>query len=320
MSGTSADYVVVSVCLGVLWFVALSIADTRDPRLMGTGMDEYALVVNVTLGFFGLIAVVSYLTKFELARGYVALALPAGCALLVVWRWAVRQTLVTERTQGRARTRALVVGGHGTVTHIVNELTRNAWAPYHVVGACVPDGDEDALAGRVPIVGTIADAARAAREANVEAVLVTGSDEITPAILKRLAWDLEPTGTDLLLASALTDVAGSRVHRRPAPGLSLQYVEAPRFAGAELALKRTFDIVVGMLLVVVTSVPLVVTAVAVKATSKGPVLFRQQRVGQDGRPFTMLKFRSMAADAEARLAEVLGGEVGVFYKPKHDPG
>jgi len=57
----------------------------------------------------------------------------------------------------------------------------------------------------------------------------------------------------------------------------------------------------------------------VRMTSPGPALFAQQRIGQNGKPFTLYKLRSMRQDAEDRLLEVLDGEAGVFYKPKNDP-
>jgi exopolysaccharide biosynthesis polyprenyl glycosylphosphotransferase len=172
----------------------------------------------------------------------------------------------------------------------------------------------------VPVVGEVGDAARLVEPLRADTVMVTGSDLVTPRTVKHLAWDLEPWGADLVLAPALTDVAGPRIRTRPVAGLPLLHVEAPGYSGPQHVLKRTFDVVGALVLIAVLTVPLVATAIAIRTTSRGPVLFRQERVGLCGEPFTVLKFRSMVVGAESRLEEVLGeGNVGVFYKARSDP-
>jgi len=124
------------------------------------------------------------------------------------------------------------------------------------------------------------------------------------------------------MAPSLTDVGGPRIHVRPVAGLPLLHVETPTFIGPQLFLKRGFDLVGSFLLVVILSPLLIVIAFWVRLSTPGPVLFRQERVGFRGRPFLMLKFRSMVADAEARLPGLLdrhdaGNEV--LFKLQDDP-
>ncbi len=173
----------------------------------------------------------------------------------------------------------------------------------------------------MPVVAEVSDTARLVEPLRADTVMVTGSDLVTPRTVKRLAWDLEPWGADLVLAPALTDVAGPRIRTRPVAGLPLLHVEAPGYSGPQHVLKRAFDVVGALCLIVLFSVPLLLTApVAVRLTSRGPVLFTQERVGLRGEPFTVLKFRSMVVDAEEHLGDVLGADtVGVFYKPRQDP-
>ncbi|WP_338403924.1 sugar transferase [Cellulosimicrobium arenosum] len=324
IGGTTLDLQYLAISVGLLgtWLLALRMAFSREGRLLGTGAPEYARVVNATVAVFGLVAIVAYLVKYDLARGYVAIALPVGIVLLLLGRYTTRRRLVALRERGRCRSRTVVVGGRDGAAHLVDELRGATHAGYQVVGVCVPGGPADPgeqVAG-VPVVGDLADASRLVEPLRADTVMVTGSDLVTPRTVKRLAWDLEPWGADLVLAPALTDVAGPRIRTRPVAGLPLLHVEAPGYSGPQHVLKRTFDVVGALVLVVLFSLPLLVTAVAIKATSRGPVLFRQERVGLQGEPFTVLKFRSMVVDAESRLEDVLGkGNVGVFYKPKVDP-
>jgi exopolysaccharide biosynthesis polyprenyl glycosylphosphotransferase len=123
----------------------------------------------------------------------------------------------------------------------------------------------------------------------------------------------------MVLEPGLTYVAGRRILSGPVPGMALVHVEAPGYTVPQMRLKRLFDVVGSALLIVLFSLPLAVTALAIKLTSPGPVLFRQTRIGVNGEPFQVLKFRSMVVDAEARLTEVVGEDVGIFYKAKDDP-
>lgn len=98
-------------------------------------------------------------------------------------------------------------------------------------------------------------------------------------------------------------------------------VHAMRQVPREARAKRAFDAVASAALVLAAAPLLLLVALLIRAESRGPVLFRQVRVGQDGTPFTMYKFRSMHVDAEARLAEVQAqsDRDGICFKSRHDP-
>ncbi len=317
------EYVLISVVMFLTWLAALRFGEAHDPKLMGTDPHEYLRVTNITLAYFGAVAVVAYLLRYDLARGYVAIAMPLGLVLLNVGRLVHRRLLETERRSGRHITRALVVGGRDSVTQLVDELGRDSRVVLETVAACVPGGaigPYEEVRG-VPVVGDVPDAAERARALGADAVIVTSCDMVTPRSVKRLAWDLESVGADLILAPALTDVAGPRVRTRPVAGLPLMHVEAPGYTGPQLVVKRTFDLVGAAALLVVLAVPLAVIALAVLLASPGPVLFAQERIGLGGRPFTMYKFRSMVPDAEARLESIriLDEGNGLLFKMKEDP-
>ena len=119
----------------------------------------------------------------------------------------------------------------------------------------------------------------------------------------------------------LFDVAGSQVALGQMDGLPmLAFTRAPTDEVA-LLFKRAFDVISSVVAVLMLSPVFLATAIAVKLDSPGPVFFRQTRVGKNGRPFKMLKFRSMHVDAEARLESLRGlNEVsGPVFKMKHDP-
>jgi exopolysaccharide biosynthesis polyprenyl glycosylphosphotransferase len=127
---------------------------------------------------------------------------------------------------------------------------------------------------------------------------------------------------ELLVAPGLTEVAGPRLHMRPFIGLPLVHVEEPEFRGPKRLVKEVLDRLGAAALVLLVLPVLLAIAVAVRVDTPGPVFFRQQRIGKTGRPFTMLKFRSMVVDAEARRAELAARNQnadGLLFKVADDP-
>jgi exopolysaccharide biosynthesis polyprenyl glycosylphosphotransferase len=319
----AANHLVLSVVLMWVWLAALVLGRTQDRRLVGTGATEYQRVVSVTWRMFAGVAVAAFLLRMEIARGYLAIALPLGIALLLVGRFAWRRWLHRQRRDGAMTSRVLVVGHRDNTEGLIGELSARRGAGFSVVGVCVPAaaaavGRPEAVLG-VPVVGSSDVAADLARSLRVDAVAVTGSDAVTAEIVRRLGWDLEGSGIDLALAVSLTDVAGPRVLMQPVGGLPLIYVDEPRFSGPKYAFKSALDWLLALAIVTAISPVLLVIAALVKMTSRGPVIYRQERIGRGGRTFRMLKFRSMDAGADRRLDEVMGAGVGMFYKSKNDP-
>jgi len=108
---------------------------------------------------------------------------------------------------------------------------------------------------------------------------------------------------------------------RPIAGLPLLYIDKPQYQGAKRFQKRAFDFAFALAAVTVSLPLLLIAAAAVKMTSKGPVFYRAERIGIDGKPFMMLKFRTMSEDADRELQNLLSANEsdGLLFKIKNDP-
>jgi exopolysaccharide biosynthesis polyprenyl glycosylphosphotransferase len=150
---------------------------------------------------------------------------------------------------------------------------------------------------------------------------VTSASETAAQDLRQLSWQLEGTGIELLVAPGLIEVAGPRLHIRPFEGLPLLAVEQPRFEGWRRVVKGGVDRVVAGVALIVLAPVLLAIAIAVRADTSGPVLYRQERVGLGGRPFTMLKFRSMVVDADRQVDQLRDANIsdGLLFKMREDP-
>jgi exopolysaccharide biosynthesis polyprenyl glycosylphosphotransferase len=167
----------------------------------------------------------------------------------------------------------------------------------------------------------VADVITAVRQSGADTVAVLSSSELDGVALRRIAWGLEKTGTALCVAPALLDVAGPRTTIRPTAGLTLLHVDHPELSGPRQAIKGLFDRIMAGAALVMLAPLFCVLAVAIRVSDAGPVLFVQTRVGKDGRPFKMYKFRTMVVDAEKRLAELRARNEfdGVLFKMRNDP-
>jgi exopolysaccharide biosynthesis polyprenyl glycosylphosphotransferase len=198
-----------------------------------------------------------------------------------------------------------------------------------VVGACIPEalvaptipGTPPQHLGDVPVVGSFRSIIESATAARADTIAVTGSAELTASRLRRLGWQLEGTGIDLVVAPALTDVAGPRIHTRPVAGLPLIHVEQPDFRGAGKIVKGVVERMMAAFALLMFLPMLALLALAIKIDSRGPVLFRQKRVGQHGQEFSVFKFRTMVVDADKMLSQLsmLNESDGLLFKMRSDP-
>jgi len=316
-----AGYLVISLCLPLAWVVTLALAGGYDPRFIGVGTDEFRKVLNAGVFLTAAVAIASYAGKAELARGYMAIALPSVTVFDLLARYALRKRLHRLRRHGGCMRRVVVVGHEPVIADITQMLRRDSHHGLQVVAACVAGAPaSDAIAG-VPAAGGLDQVTEAVRSYSADTVAVLACPEMAGQRLRQLAWELEKTGTELCVAPALLDVAGPRTTIRPVAGLPLLHVDHPEFGGARLVVKGAFDKLVALAGLALALPLFLMIALAIKLDDRGPVLFRQVRVGKGGETFPVYKFRSMVTDAEQRRAELAGRneQDGPLFKIRNDP-
>ncbi|WP_203725035.1 sugar transferase [Paractinoplanes durhamensis] len=314
-------YMIISALLPVLLLAVLAVARAYERRYLFVGTDEYQRVLRGGVGLIAGAALVSYALDLDLARGYVLAALPTAICTSVVLRFALRKRLHLARARGESLRRVILAGHELSVIGMARQLRRERYHGLEVVGACLPAGHDGVGVTGLTVFGTFDDVASAVEQADADTVVVLSCPELDGAAVRRLAWRLERDEVDLVVASALVDVAGARTTIRPFDGLPMLHVEHPRLHGGSRLVKDLFDRVGALMLLAGFGPLLLAVALCVRVTSRGPVLFRQVRVGRDGRLFRIFKFRSMYVDAEARLAELrhLNEHDGVLFKIRDDP-
>lgn len=322
------EYIWLSVALAISWWLMLGLWGSRESKILGAGSEEYKRMFAASAWLFGFVAVVSYALRIDTARGFVGLAFPAGVLGLLIARWLVRQHLSIDRRHGRSASKVLVVGNPSSTAHVVRSLRSDPAAGYIPVAAYLPGypNEEQCVSGiGVPVVGVQPDVDSLLETifaSQFDAVAVSAGVHLHPKDLRRLGWELAARDIGMILAPALTDVAGPRIHTQPVAGLPLIHVSTPKLTGGKKVAKRTFDLILSGLLVTLLSPLFLLLALLVKATSRGPVFYRQERIGLRGSTFKMFKFRSMRVDADTELSALLslqGTGTTPLFKISNDP-
>jgi exopolysaccharide biosynthesis polyprenyl glycosylphosphotransferase len=318
-SSLVVDYRAVAVILALAWLVSLWALGTRERQIIGVGSTEYSRVGTATLYVYGLLAILALVLKLQPGRAFVLMTFLGGLILLPFGRWLWRQWLVRQRRQGACVHHVLLLGAEATCLHTATQIGRDPTSVYRIVGAMVDDPSNGDLLPGVPLLA--GDPLAVADAVGADTIIYTGSDSYGPDQLRELGWKIEARRMGLIVAPGLTDIAGPRLSAHTVAGLPLVSVDYPTLkSGAHLA-KRSGDLISSVGLLIVLSPLLLLIAVAVRLSSPGPVIFRQERVGLNGKYFRMLKFRTMVANAEDLLPSLLDQSEGndILFKLRQDP-
>ncbi|MGH3907932.1 MAG: sugar transferase, partial [Pseudonocardiaceae bacterium] len=257
-------------------------------------------------------------------RPWVFGVLPATGVSLTISRYALRRALHGKRARDLCMHPVLVAGSVDEVADLIDRTRKDRHYGWIVTGVCVPGTaglDRPEEVRGVPVLGGFADVPDLVRQGNHRVVAVTPDPHWNRQQLRQLAWDLEGMPAELVVAPALMEVTGPRLHVSPVYGLTLLHVSQPTFSGGRWIFKAAIDRLGSLVLLLLITPVLLAVAVAIKMESGGPVLFRQQPVGKAGERFWMLKFRSMVVDAEQRRAclAAVNEAGGPLFKIRRDP-
>jgi exopolysaccharide biosynthesis polyprenyl glycosylphosphotransferase len=332
-NATSAQAAVASVpwviylLLVAVWVATLTAHGAYATRYVGAGNEEYRAVFRSAGVLVALMAGMVFFLQLPVSRVVVSVAVPVMLVLSTGARWGLRRSIANRREAGACLEATLLVGDVASVRDMAEHILREpSESGMWVVGACVSDLDDPAVAelraNGIPVLGSQHDTLDVVERCGVEAVAVASNPEMNGQALRRLGWSLEQQDVDLLIAPGIVEVAGPRLTMRPAAGVPMLHIERPVSSGLRYGVKLLADRVIALLLIVLASPVLIAIAVLIKRDSAGPALFTQNRVGEGGRIFQMIKFRTMVVDAEARLAELEHDQDdgnGVLFKLRTDP-
>ncbi|MEU6118657.1 sugar transferase [Streptomyces sp. NPDC047117] len=302
---------------------ALAVSRSWAPAVLGQGAEEFrrlgrSLFTATVVLALGGIALTSRNIKL-----WIFVAIPAIALVTMTERYLLRLRLHKQRKQGLCLRPVLAAGSPDTVRDLITRTRKFPHLGWRVEAVCTTDGrglDGDQLDG-VPVVGRLTDVAKHVRHDGYRVVAVTPDPHWSPDRLQRLAWNLEGSDAEMVVAPVLMEVAGPRLHVDAVLGIPLLRVSMPTFTGGRRAVKEAVDRMGAAILLLLLAPLMVLIAVLVLADSRGGAVYRQRRVGKDGREFTILKFRTMVTGAHGARAELADRNegAGLLFKVRRDP-
>ena len=317
----------VSSGLFLAWLLCLVAWRTRDPKIIEAGPGQYQAVARASFNMFAALAMAALVFKLDFSRGFIAIAGVLGILLLFASRYLWRGWVTRRRAHGSYTANVLVIGGVRSAKTMARRFAASPSLGFRVVGVWVPDrpaaADELFRVAEidVPVFGTDTDFGSALDRGAVDTVVVTDTEHLGHDGMRELAWALEGRDVDLLVAPNVIDVAGPRVHLQAHGNMPLVYLTGPTYSRAKTVRRAIFDRTFAALVLVGTLPVMAAAAVAVRLTSRGPILYRSERIGAHGVPFQIYKLRTMVVDAEHRRDELMEFNIGTgpLFKMPDDP-
>jgi exopolysaccharide biosynthesis polyprenyl glycosylphosphotransferase len=304
-----------------LWWGGLIAAGTYDRLRTENPAEELRRVIHgVTLG--ALTAVVSsFSTGFHLSRSWLFISVGTALVTVTAGRFVMRKVLHSLRRRGLMRRRALVIGADRSGKAVATSIAKAPWEGVDVLGYIAVNGQVgEGLSPNDVVLGTVDRLKDLIRNLQVAEVIVAptvaGNGHLSEVVAA-----LDGVPVDLRIATGLEGFLTSRLTFQSLGDHPVVSVERNELRPGGRILKRGLDLVLAGGLLVATVPVMAAAAIAIKLDSKGPVFFRQRRVGIGGKEFNIWKLRSMVADAE-ELKKVLAAQNeadGLLFKMTDDP-
>lgn len=302
------------------WLVAAAANNLYTARANSRSFDEFKNVVSTAL--LGVVAIVAIAFVFkvdDLSRSWVVALFLSSTVVIVAERQAARSVFRNLRMSGRLSRRVLVIGDDANATAVARSVAKRPDLGYKAVGFVSNPGSSSDMAG-LPRLGSLADAVDIAEDAGATGAIISAAS-LSPEQVNQLTRRLVEAGIHVSLCSALVDIDISRLRIQDLDGQALIYVEPTIRTGWRRVAKRIFDVTIALLALIAAAPFMLVAAILIRWESKGPILFRQSRVGLNGVPFEIIKFRTMCVDADELKQGLLESNEmdGPMFKIRNDP-
>lgn len=307
------------VIIPLLWAVTFLFASVYDPKNLYKVVDEFQRVTIGTGVAALLFAGLLFLTYQEFSRGLYVVFVVLDLGLLLGWRAASR-VLFRLRRLAAVEQQVLIIGAGSVGQRVGQMILENRWMGLNLQGYL----DNEPLAQTngvdLPILGSVADVRHVVESKEIDNVVIALPQKAY-GLINQLTVALHDTPVNVRVVPDYFSLAIYRASVEDFGGLPMINLRDPALNEVQRVIKRLFDLALGGVITLFALPLMAVIALAVKLDSPGPVFFRQQRVGENGRLFGMYKFRSMVQNAEALQDQVhKTNENGqTIYKSPNDP-
>ncbi len=266
--------------------------------------DEFFAIVRLV--FLGMLVVMSaafFYRAFSYSRAVFGLLGFFAVAFLSLARYLVLRFEQFWYSKGNDLKDVVLVGSNATARRVYDSIALNPALGYHVIGFFSVNGLNEMETSGAEYLGNISSVPQYIRDHRIDIVLVSLTYQDHPQLFE-FVRDSEGLNTEIMMVPDLLELMTSRVRIRELHGIPFIKIKAVPLTTWNLIVKRSFDLLSSALLLLLTSPIFGLVALFIKLNSRGTVFFMQERIGIDGKPFRLIKFRTMLVDAEEKTGPV----------------
>jgi len=313
---TTAFAVTTSVAIP-MWLGIFAAYGLYSVRRHASSEEFRRILSAVSVGVM-LVVAISFWSKESFSRGFLAITWLFAVALVLGTRMGWHRFIRRANETGELTLRTLIVGTNEESERLAVQMSP-AGNGMDLIGHVETLSSQPGMDG-VPVVGDLSDLSDVVRATHADCVFVASS-AVRLEDMRRITKLARHQGVEVRVSANLPELSAGRLSVQSFAGLMTLSVQPVRLSRPKAVMKRLFDFALAAGAIVITAPVWLVTAIAVKVSSHGPVFFRQVRVGRGGTPFTVYKFRTMVNGAEEVLAELraLNEASGPLFKMRDDP-
>ena len=305
------------IIVPTVWVLTFLLSSVYDPKRIYKITDEVQTIVIAEVVAAMICAGILYLSFREFSRWLFATFVFFNTVFILGWRVLLRTSFRIWRQPSRER-RVLIVGAGKTGRSVGNMIQNHDWAGLNLVGYL----DDDQTKNGLSILGSVVNVRSVVETYQIEDVVVALPQRAYGQINK-LTITLHDMPVHVRVVPDYFSLALYRASVDDFGGIPMINLRDPALNDVQRLVKRLFDLVVGSITFLTLSPILLIISVLIKVDSNGPVIFRQERVGENGRIFKMFKFRTMVPDADSHVAQITeinptNGRI-LFKKRPDDP-
>ena len=304
-------YVRGSLVVAPVWVFLFNSRKMYSARRNVYFSDEFFAIVRlVTIGMLIVMAAAFFYRAFSYSRLVFALLGLFGVLFISLGRFVVMKFEQYWYAHGKDLKHVIIVGTNATARRVYSNVVANPSLGYKILGYFSVNGIGEMDLTHAPFLGRIEKVPDFVKEHVVDIILVSLTYREHPQLYE-LVRDCEGLNTEIMMVPDMLELMTSGMRIKELEGIPFIKIKSVPLTTWNVILKRTFDLIFSSIVLLICSPLLAVVAVLIKLDSKGPLFFVQERVGLDGKPFQLIKFRTMKVDAEK--------ETGPIWARKDDP-
>lgn len=272
----------------------------RPQRSAGRFLEIIRIVKINIIGMIYIMALLFLVKEINISRWFLVFFFLLNVSMELGYRFCLRFILHKIRKEGYNTKKVLLVGYSRTAEGLLDRMQQNPQWGYDIIGILDDEMEVGTKYKNTTVIGILSDLDSLLKEHELDEINITMKMEDYVRLAEIVA-KCEKSGVHTKFLPDYQDIIPTIPYMEDLEGLPVVHIrKVPLANGFNRFIKRTMDLVLGAIALLIALVPMIIVAILIKCTSKGPIIYSQKRVGYHNKEFLMYKFRSMELQEESK--------------------